>query len=348
MTDITENTTEDLTTATSDVQSNTTEVEATAKTPEPTDLRSTIASALDAQKPAEEPSKANEPEKQAAEAKKPEPQVDPITGRTLEAMKPPASMPPMLREKWGAVDPQFQKYWLDRERDISQTMTRTSDERKFAKEMREAIAPHEDFLREGGITAVQHVGDLLKISRVLHTGTPVQIAGLFDQLLRRYQPDINTLMALSNGQPVQIPHMQAPTPQRSDQEIADAVFAEREAKQREAEAQHLAEQFAADPKNEFFEHLRPRMAALVSAGVFDHLESIDQVYRAAYDTAVANDPEVQAVLRQRAAVPPAVTQQQEIPRTIKPSLGTGKQSKPPVKAMSSREAVEAAWNAAQN
>ena len=41
-------------------------------------------------------------------------QIDPVTGRELEPIKAPSSWTPGMREKWGSIDPQMQKFITDR------------------------------------------------------------------------------------------------------------------------------------------------------------------------------------------------------------------------------------------
>jgi hypothetical protein len=306
--------------------------------------RQTIAAAFDALGAEEgaEPTKAALPKVEPAAA--PAPTIDPITGRAVEPMKPPASMSAALREKWSTVDPQFQKYWLDRERDMATKLTETADERKFAKEMRDVIAPHEASLSSLGTTAAKHVSELLELSRGLHAGTPQQRAKIIVDLTNHFKPDANTMVALFNGQAVQVPPVQAPQRQLSEQEIADKVIAEREQAQFAEEAKNVLAQFQSDPANEFLPDVQERMAKLISAGLVEG-DSIIESYKNAYDMAVAQDKGIQEVLKARALTPQIQPAQaaRQAPRSVKPSLGTGRANAPASKPMSSREAVAAAW-----
>lgn len=331
--------------------------ETTAPAADPnTSRRQTIAAVFDAledktaddgeaAKPAEAKPTGSLPKVDPAE-NKPAPTIDPITGRTVEPIKPPASMPAPLREKWSNVDPQFQKFWVDRERDMARTMQDVSEDRKFAKELRNVISPYEDTLKQLGATAPAHIGDLLALSRGLYMGNPQQRAKIIVDLTNSFRPDAQTMVALFNGQQVSIPAVTAPAPQPSEDQIADQVLERRQQQEFVNRSQAVLTDIQNDPAYEFFPDVRGRMSKLVEAGLVEGATP-EEVLKNAYTMAVSQDKTIQEVLAERArasAAPTANTTRGQAPRSVKPSLGTGRANSPASKPMSSREATLAAWD----
>jgi len=283
---------------------------------------------------------------QATEPAKAEPEkeIDPITGRELEAIRAPSSMTPLLREKWGNVPREMQKFWVDRERDMQVRLQETADERKLAKQFNEVAAPYEAMFRQYGTNAVAHTKELLNLDYQLRTGSPVQKAQIIHSLITHFQPDVQTLTQLAAGHPVQHAQVQqAPNVQELVRQELDAL----DSKRQEAEISRELEAFAADPKNEFLDDLRPTMQKAIEAG-FVTGNSITELFRNAYDFAAKQHPEVSNVLASRAAaevsVQPTIQATKPV-QSVKPSLasgGRGGQTQPRFKT--TRDAVDAAWD----
>lgn len=330
------------TTNVADVAENEAPVTEAVESSEPKSLRDAVLKAFEKTAGDKEPS--NTPS-QAAEPVKVEPtkEIDPITGRELEPIRAPSSMTPLLREKWGNVPREMQKFWVDRERDMQIRLQETADERKLAKEFSQVAAPYEAMFRQHGTNAVAHTKELLNLDYQLRTGSAAQKAQIIHSLITHFQPDVQTLTQLAAGQPMQ----QAQTQQTPNvQELVRQELEAREAQRQEAEISRELQVFAADPKNEFLEELRPIMQKAIEAG-FVTGDSITDLFRNAYDFAAKQHPEVSQVIASRAA---AVSVQPTAPiakpvQSVKPSLasgGRGGQSQPRPKSL--REAVELSWN----
>jgi hypothetical protein len=282
---------------------------------------------------------------QATEQAKVEPakEIDPLTGRELEPIRAPSSMTPLLREKWGSVPREMQKFWVDRERDMQVRLQETAEERKLAKEFSQVAAPYEAMFRQYGTNAVAHTRELLNLDYQLRSGTPAQKAQIIHSLITHFQPDPQALSQLFAGRPVQAASaQQAP----NVQELVRQELEAREAQRQEAEISRELEAFAADPKNEFLDDLRPMMQKAIEAN-FVQGNSITELFRKAYDFAASQHPEVSQILASRAAVTPvqASTQTAKPIQSVKPSLasgGRGGQTQPRPKSL--REAVELSWN----
>jgi len=318
------------------------EVQETPDTPEvetdePKSLHDVVRKAYEKTTGAKEPPA---PEPVKAELSK---EVDPITGREIEPIRAPASMTPMLREKWNAVPREFQKYWIDRERDIQTRLNDTVDERKLAKQFNEVAAPYEAMFRQHGTNAVAHTKELLNLDYQLRTGSPAQKAQLLHSMIMHFQPDVRVLAELAAGQPMpQSQAQQAPN-------VQDLVRQELEAREEKQVMDNVNREiaaFSADPQNEFLNELRPLMQKAID-GSWVTGNTMPELLRNAYDFAAKHHPEVAQVLASRAAQTPVnqVAQTTKPIQSVKPSLasgGRGGQSMPRPK--SRREAVELAYN----
>lgn len=262
--------------------------------------------------------------------------VDPVTGRELEAIKPPSSMTPALREKWGSLDRQMQQFWVDREKDMSSKLNETAEERKLASQFREVAAPYEAMLRQFGTNATDHAKELFNLSHTLNTGSPQTKAQVIGQLIQHFRPDADTLRQVLSGVPIQ-PTAPAPTPVDVQSEVERAL-AQREQAALEREAQLGIDAFENDPKNEFLKAVAPLMKKAIDAG-FITGNSMQEVLKNAYDFACQQDPEVRGVLAQRAAGQPT----SKPVGSTKPSLGTGRSNGQKTEYKTTRAAVLAAY-----
>jgi hypothetical protein len=305
---------------------------------EPKSLRDVVLKAFE--KTTKEPVAVPEAEPMSVEPTK---EIDPITGRELEPIRAPSSMTPLLREKWGEVPRDMQKYWTDRERDIQIRLQETADERKLAKQFNEVVAPYEAIFRQHNTNAVAHAKELFNLDYQLRSGSPAQKAQIIHGMIMHFQPDVQTLAQLAAGRPMQ----PAQTQQAPDvQELVKKELEAREAQQQEAEISRELQAFAADPKNEFLEDLKPTMQKAIEAG-FVTGNSITELFRNAYDWAAKNHPEVSQVLATRTATSSvqAASPAAKPIQSVKPSLasgGRGGQAQPRPKSL--REAAEMAWN----
>lgn len=274
-------------------------------------------------------------------------ETDPITGRELEPIRAPGSMTPTLREKWGTVPREMQKFWVDRERDMQTKLQETASERKLASEFTQIVAPYEDMLRQHGTNAVEHAKGLFNLDSQLRTGSGAVKAQIIHSLITHFQPDMNALAQLAHGGNVPAAQaQQTPDVQSLVRKEMEAQARSQAEAQQEAEVQRHIDAFAADPKNEFLDDLRPIMQKAIESG-FVQGKDIRELFRNAYDFAAQQHPEVKQVLAGRAnsTVQGATNQTARPVQSVKPSLasgGRGGQAQPRFK--SSREAVEAAWN----
>lgn len=277
---------------------------------------------------------------QTADAE-PAKELDPISGREIEPIRAPSTMTPLLREKWGTVPREMQKFWVDRERDMQVKLQETADQRKLAKDFHQAAEPYQDTFRQNGINAVDHAKDLFRMSHQLHSGTGEQKAKIIHELITQFRPDINTLTHLASGG-----QLQATQPAPNVDDLVRQRIEARDAEQQQATIQASIDQFRADPRYEFTDDLGELMGKAIEAG-FVKGDDFPTLFRNAYDFAASQHPEIKQILATRAAdlsVQPTTVKAKPV-QSVKPSLasgGRGGQSQPRPKSL--REAAELAWN----
>lgn len=330
-------------------------------TPEERGARAAAAKALAAHEKEEESPKGAMPNLSGMPADKeaqvkPQQDVDPITGRVLDPIRPPASMSPELREQFGQVPRRLQQYWVDREKHIATELGRTTEARKFYQEFRDISAPYESLFKQHNISATKHARELFQLSHALNTGTPEQRAFIMVKLLEQFKPDAQTMQNMLAGQQVNVQPPQVPQRQYSQDELADMALQRREEQQVGDTTNQEIARFEADPANEFYADVKHTMGKLIETGVIAESD-VSTMLRAAYDLAVAQHAGIQEVLAARRARTTAQSTQQApqqplqrtqpaVPRptpSAKPSVGAGVQRAHGNKQFkSSRDAARAA------
>lgn len=335
---------EGTTTSGADLAESTSPATEAPATVEPTSLRDAVLKAYEkTAAPAAEAVEQAPVESKPAEPVAPAEDIDPITGEKLEPIKAPGGLTPALREKWGGVPREMQKYWVDRERDMSMRLQETAAERKLASDFKEVVAPYEALMRQHSINAITHAKELFNFDYVLQMGTPQQKAQIIDKIIRQSQPDIPTLVALANGQGMP----QQATPQVDVQAEVNRALATQREQEGLQRANSAIERFAADPKNEFYGDVSDLMGKAVELGLVPVSDDVEATLRAAYDWATKNHPEVSQVIAGRAPATSAVATTAPAPKPVpsaKPSLGSGARNEPAKRYTSTRDAAAAAWD----
>ena len=190
-----------------------------------------------------------------------------------QAIRAPVSWRPELREKFGALPPEVQAEVNRRENEINQGMRQTAEARQYAGRLQQIVQPYEAMIRAEGGDHFTAVDSLLKTAYHLRTAPPQVKAQMVAQMIRQHAVDINmldqALSGLVKGQqqaPVNDPMMAylqqelAPMKQFFNQAQQRIHQSSQQATQ---EAAQSIEQFASDPKNEFFEDVRGIMADII-------------------------------------------------------------------------------------
>lgn len=269
-------------------------------------------------------------QKEAAEAK--------VNKGLDPAGRGPNSWKATVREKFKTLPADVQQEVLRRENEHQKLMQETTNERRFAGEFMQATAPYEAFLRSNNIHPLNAYKQLMNDAYTLKTGDAITKGRLVAAIIKNNNVDLDALNNALEGisQPVD--------PVLQELNALKAKFAERETyEQRTFQSQidnELAA-FANNPENEFFADVRQDMAILLDAGRATDLKD-------AYDKACFMNPEVRSVIQQRTQTRQTpmndVSTQQRIAAasSVKGAPATTRPSTPKRK-LSSREAMEAAW-----
>jgi hypothetical protein len=239
-------------------------------------------------------------EKEAAApqpAAAPEVEVPPVEiGAGPKAIKAPASWKPAAREKFDSLPEEVKQEVARREYETDATLAKTAQERRLAHEFMQIASPYAADYQAVGMNPMQAVQQFFQYDRALRTGSVVQKAQLVGNMIREYGID---LVALDN-------HLAGHVPQETQRPGYDPELAARlERMERFAYEQQQSavlaqqnqlnttiEQFASDPKNEFFNDVAPHMVGLLQSGAARDLKE-------AYEAACYANPQVRQVLSQR-------------------------------------------------
>jgi hypothetical protein len=357
--------TEDEALQNADEQVSNEEQEQVEQPEEPVSTREVLSKAFDdLQKKGEEQAKAKDAEKGARKVsiappqgekpveKQPEnagKEIDPVTGRELEPVKAPQSLPASLRETWKTLPRSHQEYWAKRELDIAQTYSRLGATAKFGEKIQQASKPVMDYAKQNNLNYDDLMVGVFNDLNQLWYGTPQEKAQMIHAIITNTQPDAQTLMALFNGQQVNIPKRQQPVD--IDAEV-EKRLAEKARNEVLSQTDQAIQAFKSDPANEFAGDVEEQMAALITGGfVPTQGKTYPEILKTAYDMAVKLHPEIQQILTQRGQGQQQTPPQQgnkpvvKAVRSAKPSLGSGSGSKTPAKTFkTTREAAQAAFD----
>lgn len=217
-------------------------------------------------------------------------------------VKAPQSWTPAAREKFLGLDPELQNEVIRRETEISRRLEETAQERRIAEGFMRAAQPYEAHFKSIGVNPIQAASDLFNAGYVLHTGSVQAKANLLANFVKQFNIDLDTLdtaLAQSfsgqggqSGQPAGIDPALLERLNRIEQTVTGSV---QEKQRLEAESVNTAiNNFANDPKNEFFNDVAQHMVALLQAGTAKDLKD-------AYDQACWANPAVRKVLTNRQA-----------------------------------------------
>ncbi|MGG1947102.1 hypothetical protein AB1286_20175 [Trinickia sp. NRRL B-1857] len=203
--------------------------------------------------------------------------------------KAPQSWSAADRAHWEKMPPEAQAIVARREEEVHRRITELGQEASFGKRMNEVVTPYMAIIRSEGGTPEGAFRDLLNTAYVLRTAGPEQKLALFRQIATQYGVDLS---AAAQAAPQVDPHVQA-----LRQELAQVkghLVGQEQAQhqQVQVQAQQVIDAFAADPKNEFYEQVKPMMGQLLVAGQATDMQD-------AYEKACWAIPSVRSTLMQR-------------------------------------------------
>lgn len=214
---------------------------------------------------------------------------------SAQAASEPVASEPVVRapEGWtaeakaefGNLPKVIQNEVLRREADIHKGLTRDSEERAFAKQMREVVTPYMPIITAEGGNPVAAVQNLLNTAYLLRTASPAEKGRMIQQLAQQYGAE----MPAPGEQPYVDPTVQALQSRvaQMDQWIQQSQISQQQ--QQEMAVQSQIQAFASDPANQHFEQVKAHMASLLSNGLAADLKD-------AYQQAIWANPDVRSSL----------------------------------------------------
>ncbi|MDR6393053.1 hypothetical protein [Paraburkholderia phenoliruptrix] len=234
-----------------------------------------VAATLEANPPAEKPAETQSatPETPAAETK----------------AKAPQSWSAAERAHWDKIPVEVQAVIARREEEAHRGITTLGQDAAFGKKLKDVISPYLPIIRAEGGDEAGAVRDLLQTAYTLRTASPEQKIGLFRHLAGQFGVDLSVA---AQGAPQVDPELQS-LRQELAQLKGHLTSAEQQQHQHvQGQAQAIIDAFAADPKNEFYEQVKPLMAHLLVAGQAKDMQE-------AYDMACHANPDVRSTILTR-------------------------------------------------
>jgi hypothetical protein len=212
----------------------------------------------------------------------------------------PNAWPTDLRSEWANVPPKVKEFLHKREADVTRGFTVMDEERKYAKQMREAIQPYLPIIQMEGGTPHEAVQNLLNTAYILRTADPLTKAQALVAIGQRFNVDLSVLQ----GQQQQRIDPVVQSLQQQVQQLTGHLTQQQQLQQQRemdaASAQVAA--FENDPKYPHFTAVRQDMAMLVGQGLARTLEE-------AYEKAIWSRSD----LRQQLLAEQSAQQQKEAP-----------------------------------
>jgi flagellar biosynthesis/type III secretory pathway chaperone len=262
----------------------------------------------------------------AIEAKPEEPPPE-----SRPSVRAPESWKPVAREHWAKLPAEVQQEVARREKEITQTLQQTAQQRKLAEHFTESVRPFEAMIRAENRDPVTAASELFATAAMLRMGSPVQKAQLVANMVKNFGIPIDALDAALVGE--QIPDEDSKLARLIDQRLQPVnqfinevqTLKQRRTETVSTEVQTEIEAFANDPANEFFADLRDTMADLMEVASKNGRRL---TLRDAYDRAVLLTPDVKAVVDSRKAATVAKKKEASasLPQTPPPQGGTGKEA----------------------
>lgn len=203
--------------------------------------------------------------------------------------KAPQSWNAAERAHWDKIPIEVQAVITRREEEAHRGITKLGQDAAFGQKLRDVINPYLPIIRAEGGDEAGAVRDLLQTAYVLRTANADQKVALFRQLAGQFGVDLS---AAAQGAPEVNPEIQALQQELTRIRGHLASTEQQQHQQVEVQAQQLIDAFAADPKNEFYEEVKPLMGQLLVSGRA-------QTMQEAYEQACWATPGVRSTLMQR-------------------------------------------------
>ena len=226
------------------------------------------------------------------------------TDRAPQAWKPEA------REFWKDIPAGAKAEIVRHEQLVQQTLRETAEVRKFAGDVQRAVAPFEHFIKAEGSTAVAAIDNLMSTAAKLRTSTAPELAQMVTQIINQFgvgrfgNAFIGQLDNALSGAAPQAEHPEVVAMREAmNREMApmrqmQAQMQQQQQWESEQGSQSAVNDIAVFEKTaEFLGDVRGEMADLLEFGA---ARGRNYTLQQAYDMACQNNPDISAVIAQRA------------------------------------------------
>lgn len=211
------------------------------------------------------------------------------TTPTEQKSKAPQSWSAADRAHWDKIPAEVQAVIARREEEAHRGITSMGQDAAFGRKVNEVVSPYLPMIRAEGGDPVGAVQSLLQTAYMLRAGNAEQKVGLFQQLAQQFGVDLQAVQAGAQQVDPQVASLR--------QELAQLrghlqQGEQQQHQQVQVQAEQIISAFAADPKNEFYEQVRPLMGHLINSGQADSMQD-------AYDKACWATPDVRSTILTR-------------------------------------------------
>jgi len=163
------------------------------------------------------------------------------------------------QEKLAALPEDVQQHIIEREGQFHKGLTQYKEEANFGRNIRKALAPYDNYLRQVGATPEQAFTHLISAEKALRTGSPAEKAQMFHKLARDYGVDL--------GQIAQMPYDHNAYQMQQQLDAIQQQISQSQASQQSAEEVQLAGQIQSFAQSHtHFDDVRGQMADLLDSG----------------------------------------------------------------------------------
>lgn len=260
-------------------------------------------------------------------------------------LKPPAGWTPEAREGWADLPEKVKQQVLKRERDFAMGIQYTREAAQRAMQYDDLLKPFQPMFAANGQDVISGVRQILGAAASLQMGSQAQKVKTVADLIHQYGVDLVSLdNYLAEGTVPQSAQQNDQLQQMLEQRLAPLnqmyqqyqQYQQTNQQRMAQEAGQTIQQFAADPKNEFYNDVKMDMADLL-----DLAASRNQrlTLEEAYQRACMMNPQIAQVLQTRQQA-----SQLEAKRKASSSVrGAPAPKTPAAQPDDIRSSIEAAW-----
>lgn len=203
--------------------------------------------------------------------------------------KAPQSWSAADRAHWDKIPTEVQAVIARREEEAHRGITSMGQDAAFGRKVNEAVSPYLPMIRAEGGDPVGAVQSLLQTAYTLRAGNQEQKIQMFQHLAQQFGVDLNAVSAGAQQVDPQVANLRQELAQlRGHMQQGE----QQQHQQVQVHAEQIIGAFAADPKHEFFETVKPLMGHLISSGQATDMQD-------AYDKACWATPDVRSTILTR-------------------------------------------------